>query len=144
MTANAGQRSPGRAGAKWTVSEMAAELSGAVEACLAFSLSRNATNIARSNFRWKGRGTPLVRPHRAATPFYLVQAGELVGRQDLPLRDGEVDLDLIEPAGVGRLWTTISFAWAPISRLTEAAPRATSRYPRPRRCDRPSETAPGP
>src|SRR3990172_10246924 len=32
--------------------------------------------------------------------LYLLEAGEIVGGQNLALDDGEVDLDLIEPTGV--------------------------------------------
>ena len=31
-----------------------------------------------------------------------VEIGKIVGRQDLPLDDGEVDFDLVEPTGVHR------------------------------------------
>jgi len=34
--------------------------------------------------------------------FELRQRGEVVWREDFPLHDGEIDLNLIEPAGVNR------------------------------------------
>src|SRR5215510_2839884 len=44
----------------------------------------------------------LVREHfiEAQTPFDLLETGKVVGREDLPLHDREVDFHLVEPTGM--------------------------------------------
>ena len=52
---------------------------------------------------FKGRGDLLVAaPERQQVRFESVEVGEVVGRQRLALDDAEVDLGLVEPAGVDR------------------------------------------
>src|SRR5713226_2390232 len=50
----------------------------------------------------RGRRPLVVVLEAEQTVLDLGQRGEVVGRQHLALDDGEVDLDLVEPAGVDR------------------------------------------
>jgi hypothetical protein len=49
------------------------------------------------------------------------ERSEVIRREDFALDDGEIDLDLIEPAGVDGVWMSTSFGHRVCSRVTGAA-----------------------
>ena len=68
---------------------------------VASSRARRFLRSWRVNFYSKGRATSWVMGLEAEDPgFGRLEGGTVVGRPGLSLEDGEVDLDLVEPAGV--------------------------------------------
>ena len=66
-------------------------------------LGQKGVKIAAGEGPFEGRCRPLIVDLEGKeTLFKFGQRREVVGREDLPLYDGEIDFDLIEPTGVDR------------------------------------------
>ena len=66
-----------------------------------FHLLQEVGEIGPRELPVEGRGDMLVMVLKAAEPIRdILQRREVIGRERLTLDDGEVDLDLVEPAGV--------------------------------------------
>jgi len=66
-------------------------------------LRHEAGEVFTSKFPLKGTGHLLIMGLKADQPVAnLLKAGEVIGGQDFPLDDREVDLNLVEPTRVNR------------------------------------------
>src|ERR1700693_175353 len=86
------------AGRHWN--HLASNASSTAVADVLFELGKERDQIPSGEAPLEWRGDLLVALEAEQTLLQVGQRGEIVGGKNLPLNDGEVDLDLIEPTGV--------------------------------------------